>query len=641
MKRWLLAICSLVLFSAGSIAQTVYLQEDFEGGALPADWQIKTNATDGGWLFGTAGQLGSSYWPFQDNGSLVAATNDDGCNCDKSVDYLITPEMDLTDAVAPVLTFDLVFGGLAYQGVVEVAHVEASTDGGVTWEVVEVLSGSGGVNWGNASIALGAYTGNSSVHLAFRYNDGGSWLYGFAIDNVKVFDLPGKDVNLKSLNITQFNETGSNVVIAGTVVNNGGETLNSFDLTWSEGGNDYSETVSGISVPTFGSYNFTHSTAFVPADPVSYNINVTVANPNGGVDNNTDDNELGAVVSGVSYIPTKRAFAEEATGTWCPWCTRGTLFMDSMANQYQDLFVGIAVHNSDPMEVTAYDDGLTSFPGFTGFPSVLMDRSSIVDPSQLVSAVPNSLTRIAPVDVSIDGQFETATNTITYTVSAEFVTQLEGIDYRINGVIVEDGVTGTGSGYNQANAYAGGGFGAMGGFELLPNPIPAADMVYDHVGRALMAGWDGQDGSVPASVSAGNMASYTFTYTIPASSNPENMHVVGMVINNATGEVLNSISTDVSELTVVSNKEIEEAFSTFSVMPTITNSTSNVEVAFENAQDVTIFVFDANGRLISNEKVENVLTHRFEVNLTNQAAGTYFVNVSVNGQSRVATIVKQ
>lgn len=641
MKRWLLAICSLFLFSAGVFAQTVVLEENFEGGALPADWQISTAATDGGWLFGTAGQLGSQYWAFEDNGSLVAATNDDGCNCDKSEDYLITPALDFSDLTSPVLTFDLVFGGLAYQGITEAASVEASTDGGTTWEVVETLTGSGGVSWTDASIALGAYAGNPSVHIAFRYNDGGSWLYGLAIDNVKIFDLPGKDIKLKSLSISQFHETGDNVAITGTIINNGGETLTSFDLSWSEGGNDYTETISGISVPTFGSYNFTHSTTFSPSEAVSYNLNVTASNPNNGADTNMDDNDLEAVVSGVSYIPTKRAFAEEATGTWCPWCTRGTVFMDSMSNQYQSLFVGVAVHNSDPMENTEYDDALTSFPGFTGFPSVVMDRAGIVDPSQLVSAVPLSLTRIAPVDVSLDGQFEVATNTITFTVSAEFVTQLNGIDYRINGIVTEDGVTGTASSYNQANAYANNAFGPMGGYELLPNPVPASEMVYDHVGRALMAGWDGQDSSVPGSVVAGDVASHTFTYTVPADFNPDNMNVIGMVINNATGEVLNSIETHVSDLTVVSNKEVEPAFSTFNVMPTLTTGTSKVEVAFENAKDVTIFVFNTAGQLLSTENVENVLTHQFDIDLTNQPAGTYFVNVAVDGQSRVATIVKQ
>jgi hypothetical protein len=255
--------------------------------------------------------------------------------------------------------------------------------------------------------------------------------------------------------------------------------------------------------------------------------------------------------------------------------------------------------------------------------------------------MPQALTRISPVSVGLDGQYDESNRVITYTVDAEFVTQLAGVDYRINGIITEDGVTGTGASWAQANAYAGGGFGQMGGYENLPNPVPAEDMVYDHVGRALMAGWDGQPSSVPADLSAGDVASHTFTYDVPADYDTDNMHVIGLVINNATGEVLNAISTKLSEFTVVSNEEVEQAFTTFNVMPTLTSTTSQLNVAFEEACNVEIYVFNSNGQLIATDLAENVMNHMFEINLTNQAAGTYFVNVTVDGQSRVATIVKQ
>jgi hypothetical protein len=637
MKRWLLAICSLFIFSAGTYAQL--LSEDFEGG-IPADWQISTLATDGGWNSGTAADLGSAYWTFDDNGSTVVATNDDDCNCDKSMDYLITPELDFTDLSGPVLIFDINFAGGTYQGSTEVATIEVSLDGGTTWELVETLDGSGTTAWGTEEVALVAYAGQPSVHIGFHYNDGGGWLFGLAIDNVSIGDLPGKDISVTALGFDQFHETGATVDITGTVVNNGAEEITSFDLTWSDGTNDYTETFSGVSIPTFGSYDFTHGTTFSPADAVSYNIEVSASNPNGGMDENMDDNSQSGVVSGVSFIPTKRVVAEEATGTWCPWCPRGTIFMDSMTNQYQDLFVGIAVHNADPMVVTEYDDGLTD-ELVSAFPSVVIDRNSVIDPSAMVSAVPQALTRISPVSVGLDGQYDESNRVITYTVDAEFVTQLAGVDYRINGIITEDGVTGTGASWAQANAYAGGGFGQMGGYENLPNPVPAEDMVYDHVGRALMAGWDGQPSSVPADLSAGDVASHTFTYDVPADYDTDNMHVIGLVINNATGEVLNAISTKLSEFTVVSNEEVEQAFTTFNVMPTLTSTTSQLNVAFEEACNVEIYVFNSNGQLIATDLAENVMNHMFEINLTNQAAGTYFVNVTVDGQSRVATIVKQ
>ncbi|MCC6724219.1 MAG: hypothetical protein IT258_06875, partial [Saprospiraceae bacterium] len=59
-------------------AQTTYLSADFEAG-MPAGWTQLTAASDGGFKVGTAAQLSSQYFPIADNGTKIAATNDDGC----------------------------------------------------------------------------------------------------------------------------------------------------------------------------------------------------------------------------------------------------------------------------------------------------------------------------------------------------------------------------------------------------------------------------------------------------------------------------------------------------------------------------------------------------------------------------------
>ena len=51
-----------MLFAMGTSAQTIILEEDFEDGTMPSGWTQTTNASDGGWLFGTAGQLSSTYF---------------------------------------------------------------------------------------------------------------------------------------------------------------------------------------------------------------------------------------------------------------------------------------------------------------------------------------------------------------------------------------------------------------------------------------------------------------------------------------------------------------------------------------------------------------------------------------------------
>ena len=126
-------ICILLTHSL--FAQTI-LSEDFESGS-PGAWSQTTNATDGGWLFGTAATMSSTYWAVNtSNTTNIAASNDDNCNCDKSVDYFITPTLDLSSSSSVFMNFDVYFGGYTYGGATEVLTIEASTNGGDRKSVV-------------------------------------------------------------------------------------------------------------------------------------------------------------------------------------------------------------------------------------------------------------------------------------------------------------------------------------------------------------------------------------------------------------------------------------------------------------------------------------------------------------------------
>ena len=87
--------------------------------------------------------------------------------------------------------------------------------------------------------------------------------------------------------------------------------------------------------------------------------------------------------------------------------------MDIMTEDFPEDFIGIAVHNSDPMEVTEYDNGVGAFPGSSGYPSVIIDRNEIVDPSQMPDVIDTRLADIAPVDMTIDLTYDEASHSIS------------------------------------------------------------------------------------------------------------------------------------------------------------------------------------------------------------------------------------
>lgn len=622
-----------------SLSAQVFFNEDFESGSLPIGWTVVTAATDGGWIVGNAGDLSSSSFPIPDNGGLFAASNDDGCNCNKSEDILRTPAIDLTLAPADlVLVFDAFFLDETYQGVSENAQVVYSLDNGTTWQILLELGGSTAWQQG-IQVDLGSLAGNSSVALGFRFSDNGGWLYGFAVDNILVYKPYDYDVKLTLNPVNRYNLLNSNITFSGTIANNGLQNITSLDINWTDGTNTYTDNLTGLNIAPGGTYNFNHSTQLEVANAVTYDVEVSATNPNGQPDGFDANNYGSAKVSGLSFVPSRVMVGEEATGTWCGWCPRGFVYMEQMDDDHAD-FIGIAVHNGDPMTNATYDDGLTSFPGFTGFPSVIVDRAAIVDPSEMEDYYTSTANRIVPVSAEItDALVDEGTRELTVNVAATFATQLTSDDYRFNVVLVESGIAGTGSSYNQANYYS---FQAnnipLSGYygfdwQALPNPVPAAQMTYDIVGRDILGGWDGWAGT--QSVSADDVVTGSYTYTLPAAWNYQNMFVVFMVLDGNTGEILNAAER---EIWTLGNTEIDN-LQRFVLSPNPTNGYATLDLQLEKAADVRVEVLNTIGQTLNIQQADNSFGGLFQFNLENQAAGTYFVKVSVGDQVRVERLV--
>src|SRR5690606_15176784 len=234
-----------------------------------------------------------------------------------------------------------------------------------------------------------------------------------------------------------------------------------------------------------------------------------------------------------------KALIEEGTGTWCGWCPRGAVAMEYMYNNHSDKFVGVAVHNGDPMTNIEYDNAVS----FTGFPGMHMDRTYKDVGVSLELMESYVLWRSAiPNPVSIDIETNVSGNQLTIDASATFHSNYTDANLRLAAIIIENNVTGTTNGYGQVNYYAGGASGPMNGYENLPATVPASMMVYDHVGRALLGGYNGVNSSVPTSLTDGQTVNYTFNYTIPTAYNIDKIHVAVLVLDANTGYVVNSNS---------------------------------------------------------------------------------------------------
>jgi hypothetical protein len=203
-------------------------------------------------------------------------------------------------------------------------------------------------------------------------------------------------------------------------------------------------------------------------------------------------------------------------------------------------------------------------------------------------------------------------------------------ELRFGVVITEDSLYGTSSGWAQGNYYSGGGYGPMCGFEDMPGTIPAAQMHYDHVARVILDSPYGTQGSLPSEILAGEIHSYNYTYTIPANWKYDKLHFIGILIDMATGEVLNANSVS----NYVGIKEINQDHG-IRVYPNPFADFTNLEFTLDKASVVKLDVFNFLGKTVFSEAAREYPegTSKIQINSSNMGSGVYFIKLTIDNQT--------
>ncbi len=498
---------------------------------------------------------------------------------------------------------------------------------------------------------------NLTLHVWKAYLNGnlvGTWVNGvntvasadfFPVQNTQMyiddvmfdhvpFTVPALDVMVADIDMGAELATQSGTPTI-KVVNGGSTAITSLKVDLTYNGSTTTQNVTGVNIATAGVYNVSLPSTILAA--VSLPITAVVYNVNGGAGDNTPSNDtLIELINPIVPAPGKMVVGEEATGTWCQWCPRGAVFMDLFETKYQDFWAGIAVHNGDPMTVEAYDTGIGTLIG--GYPSALVDRLGDVDPSGMSS---DFFTRLqtAPKATLVNGAtWDANSRVLNVSVRYNFALAANG-NYKSACVLTEDGVTGTGAGWSQSNAYASGNNGVMGGYESLPSPVPAAQMVYDHVARAIAPSFTGMTGIFPATVNAGDAHIVNYSFTLPAGWDENEIQIIGLLID-PTGKIDNAGSVDIT--TAVANgyetglnagiAQVLESSRPVALAPNPANGTSAILMNLTTESEVHIELSDLNGKLITSGEYTNLFgAQSIAINLNGLSAGMYAVNILING----------
>jgi uncharacterized protein YjdB len=360
---------------------------------------------------------------------------------------------------------------------------------------------------------------------------GGNGTCSFYVDNVSyniteyTFPILNGAIILVDYNAGMV---GQERYVTTTLRNLGADSIISCDLTLEYNGIQFTEFLTDANIASNKTKEYTFSTPIVIVEGVKPCV-VTISNINGTdvADAATSDDTKMVIIEPIIPALGKIVLSEEGTGTWCQWCPRGAVNMELMEEKFQGYWAGVAIHNNDPMEVDEYSLEFKDY--VTGYPSALVNRGGVIDPSQMEMEFLSNIV-IEPTGVITNGAtYNNSTGELEIVAKIDWKTVLAGA-WKMACVLTENGVSGSDSDYDQANAYSGGAYGVMGGYEMLDNPVPASEMVYNHVARRILPSFDGGLIEGVEGAGEGDTKVVSFLTSMDALWNLENMNIVVMLI---------------------------------------------------------------------------------------------------------------
>lgn len=331
-------------------------------------------------------------------------------------------------------------------------------------------------------------------------------------------------------------------------------------------------------------------------------------------------------------------------GTWNGYAPRGVVAIKDMEQKYPESFIGVEVHiGRDPMTNKNYMNG--SY--FRASPACHVNRVlkhkniRLSGEESMEVYYKDQIKKESPIHLSgyiMNRGNDNKVRIHTFTRSSA---NLSSVDYRLGVIVVEDKVTGTSRGYNQWNYYSEGKFGEMGGFENLPNPILAKDMVYNNIGRTLLGGYNGQEGTLPENIKANKRYRYTFEYEVPESQNKDNLSYVVVAIDNNTGAVLNATKVKSFRKLFKPKHDLVSLLDRVVLYPNPTADNLNVVFNLKTLNNVSITIHDASGEVVLTEAYKELKVGRQNLKLAlgHLKPGKYFVNISSGKASYTKQVI--
>lgn len=519
--------CAFFFLSFHASAQT-YLSCDFESG-IPAEFTL--HDYDQNEPSASVKKLGFSVGtPWIQVATNKAATQHAACSTSwyatagTSDDWMITPAITLSGS-NPILTWQAMATDSkhadGYAVYISETAGKEKKDFNVATPLFSVAKEE--ADWTEHTVSLAQYKGKT-VTIAFVNNS--TDCSRLLVDDIVVEES-------HKLNVAVDLPIGINymgdVALSGTVSTRGAETVSGFTIGLEANGETTTQHFdAAVTASEPAKFTLDRKLSIGKHETLPYNI---------WVETDGDRNSISRTVT--SY--PQKAVCEEGTGTWCGWCVRGIVMLDSIKRHYSDRIIGIAAHQGDVMQ-SDYISGISRYLGSGGFPAGSVARRQSCDPKNFIN-FSLALLNYGEIlsDIDLKTSFDKTTRTVTATTTIHFAEAQKNNTLALTYAILENRVHKPGdNNYRQHNSYADGKAGVMGGYEKYGDYIPSEVMYFNDVARGYVGDILGIDGSIPTDVAAEEAVVDERSFTLPDNILvDDNVEIVALLIDKNDGRIVN------------------------------------------------------------------------------------------------------
>ncbi len=450
---------------------------------------------------------------------------------------------------------------------------------------------------------------------------------------------PANDILISSVNLANVESNANPIAITGNARNNGSAAITNFDLSWTADGGVTNNSVNIVAnIAPGAAYAYTHPTNWTPVAGVSYTVDVTGSNPNGVIDGNPGNNTASATTFVNSGIATdKSVLLEEFTTAPCQFCPDGAVVVEQILDANPDV-IAVGEHacfGTDAMTIPAAQAYCAAFS--SGAPTATVDRTLFPNETRVGHSrgqwTGNVLSRQnlrSAVEVNISGTYDSTSRAVSVDFLANFVDVVPSGDIRVTVFVVEDNVTGTGTGYDQVNAYN-----TQTGHPYFGAGSRIAGFNHRHVLRDVVTATWGDNSVIPSTPVVATQYTKNYSFTLSNLWDDNEVKLVAFVhYYDAAGregnEIMNAKEVPLDDV-FTAIVETSSSVQGLKIYPNPTADVTNIKFNLSNSQSVSLVVRDIAGKEVLSQAfgIMTAGVQNIAINASNLSNGIYFTTIQI------------